>query len=316
MVNYIIRRLGIALVVLFGVTIISFGIINMAPGSPIDMIVDPQMSAADLAAKKTQLGLDKPVYVQYLTWLENLVHGNLGYSMTSNRPVADIIGERIGPTIELMGSALLLGIIIAVPLGILSATKQYSKLDYICTSGSLIGVSMPTFFLGLSLIYIFSLKLGILPSGGMVTLGNEDDIGDKFLHLILPALVLGINMAGVLVRYVRSSMLDVLEQDYLRTARAKGVLERIVILKHALRNALIPIVTVIGLQIATLLGGAVITEQIFSWPGIGRLTIQSILSRDYTTIMGLNLLAAVMVLAANLLTDIIYCVIDPRIKYN
>lgn len=316
MVNYIIRRIAIAIVVLFGVTIISFTIINMAPGSPIDMIVDPQMSASDLAARKAALGLDKPVYVQYMSWMENLLHGNLGYSMTSFRPVSQIIGERILPTLELMGASLLIGLIIAIPLGILSATKQYSILDYICTSGSLLGISMPTFFLGLSLIYIFALKLGLLPSGGMVTIGNEDDIVDKLRHLILPACVLGVNTAGLFVRYVRSSMLEILEQDYLRTARAKGVLEYLVIAKHALRNALIPIVTIIGLQVATLLGGAVITEQIFSWPGIGQLTIQSIMSRDYPTIMGLNLMAAVMVLAANLLTDIVYSVIDPRIKYN
>ncbi|MFL0249588.1 ABC transporter permease [Clostridium neuense] len=316
MLNYIIRRLGIALVVLFGVTIISFAIINMAPGSPLDMIVDPHMTAADLAARKAALGLNKPVYVQYISWLQNLLHGNMGYSLTSFRPVSQIIGERILPTLELMGASLILGIIIAIPLGILSATKQYSVLDYICTTGSLLGISMPTFFLGLTLIYIFALKLGLLPSGGMITLGSDSGFVDGIRHLILPAVVLGVNTAGLFVRYVRSSMLEILEQDYLRTARAKGVIERLVITKHALRNALIPIVTIIGLQIATLLGGATITEQIFSWPGIGQLTIQSIMSRDYPTIMGLNLLAAIMVLFANLLTDIVYSVVDPRIKYS
>lgn len=316
MLNYIIRRLGIALVVLFGVTIISFAIINMAPGSPLDSIVDPHMTASDLAARKAALGLNKPLYVQYITWLQNLLHGNLGYSLTTFRPVSQIIGERIVPTLILMGTSLILGIIIAIPLGILSATKQYSVLDYICTSGSLLGISMPTFFLGLALIYIFALKFHLVPSGGMVSIGNEADIADRIKHLILPAIVLGVNTAGLFVRYVRSSMLEILEQDYLRTARAKGVVERLVIVKHALRNALIPIVTIIGLQIATLLGGACITEQIFSWPGIGQLTIQSIMSRDYSTIMGLNLLAAVMVLLANLLTDIVYSVVDPRIKYS
>lgn len=316
MINYIIRRILIAIPVLIGVTIISFIIINMAPGSPIDMIVDPNMTAADIAAKKQALGLNAPLYVQYLNWVKNVLHGNLGYSMTSYRPVSQIIGERIVPTLMLMGSSLIIGLIIAIPLGILSATKQYSKLDYISTTGSLLGISVPTFFLGLSMIYIFAIKLRLLPSGGMITLGADPSIADKLKHLILPALVLGVNVAGKEVRYVRASMLEILDQDYLRTARAKGLRERIVVNKHGFRNALLPIVTVIGLEITTLLGGAIITEQIFTWPGIGRLTMESILSRDYPTLMGLNLIAAIMVLGANLLTDIIYSVVDPRIKYN
>lgn len=316
MFNYIIRRILIAIPVLIGVTIISFIIINMAPGSPIDMIVDPSISAADIAAKKEALGLNAPLYIQYINWMKNVLHGNLGYSMTSYRPVSQIIGERIVPTLALMGSSLIVGLIIAIPIGILSATKQYSKLDYISTTGSLLGISVPTFFLGLSMIYIFALKLKVFPSGGMVTLGEDPTLGDKFKHLILPALVLGVNVAGKQVRYVRASMLEVLDQDYLRTARAKGLREGIVVNRHGFRNALLPIVTVVGLEITALLGGAVVTEQIFSWPGIGRLTMESILSRDYPTLMGLNLIAALMVLGANLFTDIIYSVVDPRIKYN
>ena len=316
MFNYILRRILIIIPVLIGVTIISFIIINMAPGSPVDMMVDPSISAADIAARKEALGLNDPLYIQYFNWAKNMLHGDMGYSMTSYRPVSEIIGERMGPTFILMGLSLLVGLIIAIPLGIISATKQNSKLDYISTALSLIGISVPVFFLALSFIYIFSLKLKLLPSGGMVTLGRGGDFIDRLKHLILPVSVLGIFVAGKEVRYVRSSMLEILDQDYLRTARSKGLAEALVINKHALRNALIPIVTVIGIEVASLMGGAVITESVFSWPGIGRLTIESIMSRDYPTLMSLNFIAAVIVLGTNLVTDILYSVIDPRIKYK
>lgn len=316
MFSYIIRRILIAIPVLFGVTIISFLIINMAPGSPLDMIIDPNISAADIAARKEALGLNAPLYIQYFHWLVNMLQGNLGYSMTTYRPVTEIIGERIGPTVLLMGSALGVGLLISIPLGILSATKQYSKLDYLCTAGSLFGISVPTFFLGLSSIYIFSLLLKWLPSSGMVTLGTGGDIVDRLEHLIMPMMVLGAFSAGKMVRYVRSCMLEILDQDYLRTARAKGMSESVVINRHALRNGLVPIVTIVGLEVAALLGGAVITEQIFSWPGLGQLTMESVMSRDYSTLMGLNFMAAIVVLGVNLLTDIVYSIVDPRIRYN
>ena len=316
MLSYIVRRLLIAAPVLWGVTVICFAVINLAPGSPLDMIVDPNISAADIAARKEALGLNAPLYVQYFHWLENLLQGNLGYSMTTYRPVAEMIGERIGPTLVLMGAALLIGIVLSIPLGIISATRQYSKLDYLFATGSLLGISVPTFFLGLSSIYIFSLVLKILPSSGMVTLGTGGGIVDRLQHLLMPAMVLGVNVAGKLVRFVRSCMLEILDQDYLRTARAKGLSESIVINRHALRNGLIPIITVVGLEIATLLGGAIITEQIFSWPGIGQLTMESVMSRDYPTLMGLNLFAASVVLGVNLLTDVAYSFADPRIRYN
>jgi ABC-type dipeptide/oligopeptide/nickel transport systems, permease components len=316
MLSYIFRRLLIAIPVLIGVTIISFAVINLAPGSPVDMIVDPNISAADLAARKEALGLNAPLYVQYFHWIENLLQGNLGYSMTTYRPVSEMIGERIGPTVLLMGASLGVGLLIAVPFGILSATKQYSKLDYICTAGSLLGISVPTFFFGLSAIYIFSLLLKWLPSSGMITLGTGGDLPDRLAHLIMPVTVLGAFFAGKMVRYVRSCMLEILDQDYLRTARAKGLPETVVINRHALRNGLIPVVTVVGLEVAALLGGAVITEQIFAWPGLGQLTMESVMSRDYSTLMGLNLLAAVVVMVVNLLTDIIYSLVDPRIRYE
>lgn len=316
MLNYIARRILVAIPVFFGITIIAFFLIYMAPGNPVDMLINPHVTQAALDAKSEALGLNQPVYIQYFKWLSNMLHGNLGYSMKTYRPVAEMIGERIGPTLLLMGLALLVGFMIAIPIGILSATKQYSKLDYVAITGSFLGISIPNFFLGLGLVYIFSVQLKWLPSSGMVDISNGGGFTDRLLHLILPVTVLSANVAGRDVRYIRSSMLEILGQDYLRTARAKGLREFFVINKHALRNALIPIVTILGLEVPIMFAGAVVTEKIFSWPGIGQLTIDSILGRDYPTVMGLNILAAVIVLAANLITDIIYAFVDPRIKYK
>jgi peptide/nickel transport system permease protein len=316
MIQYIIRRIVIAVPVLIGVTIFNFFIINLAPGNPVDMFVNPNMSAADIEAKKEALGLNDPLWEQYGRWMGNLLQGDFGYSFATYEPVMNNIADRFGPTILLMGTALIIAYLIAIPIGILSATRQYSFVDYITTSFSFLGISIPNFFLGLGAIYIFSIVLQLFPTGGMNTLGSTGGFADTFIHLILPAFVLGTAIAGNMVRYVRSSMLEVLGQDYLRTARAKGLREFFVNNKHALRNALIPIVTVIGLDIPLLIGGAVVTEQIFQWPGLGQLTIQSIGSRDYPTLMALNFLAAFTVLFSNLLTDVLYSVVDPRIKYN
>lgn len=316
MFQYIIRRIAIAIPVLFGVTIFNFLIINLAPGNPVDMFINPNMSEADINARKEALGLNDPLWEQYASWMGNLLQGDFGYSFSTYEPVLNNIADRIGPTILLMGSALIIAYLIAIPIGILSATKQYSFTDYFATTFSFFGISIPNFFLGLGAIYIFAILLPIFPTGGMNTLGSSGGILDTLRHLILPAFVLGTAIAGSMVRYVRSSMLEVLGQDYLRTARAKGLHEFVVNNKHALRNALIPIVTIIGLEIPLLIGGAVITEQIFQWPGLGQLTIQSIGSRDYPTLMALNFLAAITVLFSNLFTDIMYSVVDPRIKYN
>jgi peptide/nickel transport system permease protein len=316
MFQYIIRRIVIAIPVLIGVTIFNFFIINLAPGNPVDMFINPNMSAADIDAKKEALGLNDPLWEQYGRWMGNLIQGDFGYSFATYEPVMNNIADRFGPTILLMGTALLIAYLIAIPIGILSATRQYSFVDYLTTSFSFLGISIPNFFLGLGAIYVFSIVLQIFPTGGMNTLGSTGGFADTFMHLILPAFVLGTAIAGNMVRYVRSSMLEVLGQDYLRTARAKGLHDFFVNNKHALRNALIPIVTVIGLDIPLLIGGAVVTEQIFQWPGLGQLTIQSIGSRDYPTLMALNFLAAFTVLFSNLVTDVLYSVVDPRIKYN
>jgi peptide/nickel transport system permease protein len=316
MLTYIIRRILIAIPVLFGITIINFVIINLAPGNPVDMYMSPDTPPELLELRKEQLGLNDPLFVQYFKWLGQLLSGNLGYSFSTNEAVGSIIGERLGQTMLLGFCALLLGLLIALPIGIMSAVRQNSKFDYLMTGLSFVGTSIPQFFLGLLCIYIFAVTLGWLPVGGTETLGGNGGIGDRILHIVLPAIALAVGIAGRKVRYIRASMLDVLKQDYLRTARAKGVKEFFVTNKHALRNALIPVITVVGMEIPLLFGGAVIVEQLFQWPGIGQLTIQSIMSRDYSTIMGLNLVTAVIVLSANLLTDIFYSVADPRIKYN
>ena len=313
--KYILKRILIAIPVLIGITLIDYAIMCLA-GSPLEMLKGPRISDAALQAKEIAAGLDKPLIVQYLVWLWQLLQGNLGYSMKSYEPVSAMIGSHIGPTLLLMGASLALSLLIAVPAGIYSAVKQYSKGDYAVVTASFIGSSIPSFFLALILIYIFTVKLGILPSGGMNTLGMDGSVADTIRHMVLPVTVLAVSLAGSNIRYIRSSFLEILQQDYLRTARAKGIGYKRVIWKHAMRNALLPIVTVIGMQIPMLFGGAVIIEQVFSWPGLGLMTMTAIMGRDYPVIMGVCLLSAVVVLVSNLITDILYALVDPTIQLN
>ena len=313
--KYILKRILIAIPVLIGITLIDYAIMCLA-GSPLEMLKGPRISDTALQAKEIAAGLDKPLIVQYFVWLWQLLQGNLGYSMKSYEPVSAMIGSHIGPTLLLMGASLILSLLIAVPAGIYSAVKQYSKGDYAVVTASFIGSSIPSFFLALILIYIFTVKLGILPSGGMNTLGMDGSVADTIRHMVLPVTVLAVSLAGSNIRYIRSSFLEILQQDYLRTARAKGIGYKRVIWKHAMRNALLPIVTVIGMQIPMLFGGAVIIEQVFSWPGLGLMTMTAIMGRDYPVIMGVCLLSAVVVLVSNLITDILYALVDPTIQLN
>jgi peptide/nickel transport system permease protein len=301
---------------LLGVSVVNFAIIRLAPGSPMDLMASPTMSAETRARLEHTMGFDAPVYRQYASWLLRVVRGDLGYSYTSYRPVAAVIAERLPATLLLMGSALLVGLALAIPLGVVSALKQRRLFDYLAAFAAFAGVSTPNFFLALGLIYCFSVKFKVFPSSGMYTLGAEGGAADLLRHLAMPCAVLAVNICGRFIRYVRSSMLDVLHQDYLRTAAAKGVpfLPRLGV--HAFRNALLPVITLVGLEIPGLFSGAVVTEQIFSWPGIGRLTIDSVMTRDYPVLMGLNLMATLMVLVAGLLTDILYGLADPRINYG
>lgn len=312
--KYALKKILLALPVLLGITLIDYAIMCMA-GNPMDMMISPRATQEAVAFKAQQLGLDQPMLVQYVRWLGQVVQGDLGFSYKSYQPVADIIGSHIGPTLLLMGVSLLLGLLIAVPAGIYSAVHRYQKRDFAVVTASFLGSSIPSFFLALILIYVFTVRLGLLPSSGMSTAGTGGDFWDVVRHLIMPATVLAVSVAGSNIRYIRSAVLEILEMDYLRTARAKGIGRFRVINKHALRNALLPIVTVIGMQIPTLFGGAVIIEQIFAWPGLGLITMSAITGRDYPVIMGVCLLSAVVVQATNLLTDLMYALVDPTIKY-
>ena len=312
--KYVAKKILLALPVLLGITLIDYLIMCLA-GSPLDMMISPRATQEAVSMKAQQLGLDQPVLVQYLSWLGQLFQGNLGYSYKSYQPVAEMIGSQMAPTLLLMGVSLVLGLLIAVPAGIYSAIHRYQKRDFAVVTASFFGSSIPGFFLALILIYVFNVRLGWLPSSGMFTPGTGGDFWDVVRHLIMPAVVLAVSVAGSNIRYIRSAMLEILEMDYLRTAKAKGIGRFLVINKHALRNALLPIVTVIGMQIPTLFGGAVIIEQIFSWPGLGLVTMNAITGRDYPVIMGVCLLSAVVVQVSNLLTDIVYALVDPTIKY-
>ena len=260
------------------------------------------------------MGLDKPVWQQYLIWVGGVLRGDLGISYIDQRPVATQIWQRLPKTVLLTGTALLLSLGLALPIGVIAAVKQYSWFDNISTIFSTAGISLPSFWLGLMCILIFSVRLGWFPSGGVVTIGQPFSMGDLLKHLVMPAFVLAtISIAGW-SRYIRGSMLEVVRQDYVRTARAKGLREQLVIVRHALRNALIPVATLMGLSIPDLVGGALITETIFSWPGIGRLAWHATTKRDYPIIMGVVVMATVMVIFGNLMADIAYGLLDPRIK--
>ena len=315
MLNYILKKLLMALPVLLGITILDFALMSLA-GSPVDMMTGPRMSQEAIALRAAEWGLDQPVWKQYLGWLGDVLQGNLGYSYESYEPVTKIIGEKIGPTLLLMGSSLLLGLLIAIPAGVYSAIHRYKKRDYAVVTTSFFLSSVPGFFLALILVYVFHVTLGWLPSSGMTTPNTGGDAADILRHMVMPVTVLAAGVAGGNIRYVRSAVLEILEMDYVRTAKAKGLGRRLVVGRHVWRNALLSIVTVVGMQLPTLLGGAVIVEQVFSWPGLGLETFSAITSRDYPVVMGVCLLSAAVVLLANLVTDIIYARVDPTIRYD
>jgi peptide/nickel transport system permease protein len=312
---YLFKRILIALPVLLGVTAISYAIISLAPGNAVDILIDPNQTPGQAQRMREELGLNQPIPVRYAKWLGELTRGNLGYSFLTRRPVAERVRERLFPTLSLAFAAILIAYVVALPVGVISATRQYSAADYLSTAIALVGNSLPTFFLGLGFIYLFSVRTRWFPTGGMSTMGQTPTFSDLLLHITLPALVLGMSIMGAVMRYARSSMLEVMRQDFVRTARAKGVPGRKVLYKHALRNALIPVITLLGIQLPVLIGGAIITEQVFGWPGMGRLTIEAITQRDYPVLMALNLLTAAMVVAGGLFSDVLYAVVDPRIRY-
>ena len=316
MASYILRRTLYAIPLLFLITIISFGMMQMAPGDPTALMLDPMIKKENLEAYKESYGLNDNVVVQYVRWLGNMVQGNFGESLIRQGvPVIDLITARLPNTLLLMLVSSIIAFIISIPLGVISATKRNTMTDYSITFASFLGIATPNFWIGLVLIMFLSVNLGWFPTGGVSTLGAPFSLWDRIHHLILPALVLATaDMAG-LTRYSRSSMLDVLRQDYIRTAKANGFKNSTVIFKHGFRNGLIPIITILGLMLPSFIGGSVIIESIFAWPGIGLLFVEAAFQRDYPVIMAVVVIAATLVVVGNLLADILYAVFDPRIEY-
>ncbi len=291
--------------ILIGMTIIVFLILHLSPGDPVDLIVGPNVTPEVYENIRNKLGLDQPLIIQYFKFVGNLLKGDLGTSILQQRPVSEIIKERFPITLELGIVSLLISFAIAIPAGIIAAIKQNKWPDYVCMTGALIGMSMPTFWFGLLLLYFFAYKYRLFPISGYGT----------WKHLVLPAITMGLTDAAVTARMVRSSMLEVVRQDYIRTARSKGLHERVVINQHALKNALIPIITLLGLRIGWILGGSVILEIVFSRPGLGRLIVDAIFSRDYPVVQGAMVVLTASIILGNILADILYAVVDPRIKY-
>ena len=331
---YIIKRLIQLIPVIIGVTIIAFSLIHLAPGDPARTMLGQHATQQELNEIREKYGLDEPIYVQYAIWLNGVLHGDLGRSILTKELVVIEITERFPNTIELAIAAMIFAIIIGGLAGIISATKQYSITDYTVMGIALFGISMPVFWLGIMLMLIFGVILGWLPIGGRIDLiipfqrvtgfmildsiitGNFNALISILKHLILPAIALGTIPMAIIARVTRSSMLEVLRQDFIRTERAKGLSERVVIYKHALRNAMVPVVTVIGLNFGLLLSGAILTETVFSWPGLGRLVVNAVYQRDYPLVVGCILIFAIVFVIVNLITDILYTFIDPRIKYE
>lgn len=321
--TYIVRRLLVLIPTLFLITLIIFVLMRLAPGDPITILFASSRKSPSpeiIDAVRKELGLDQPIPMQYLIWLGKLLRGDLGYSYVSFQPVSEMIGIRIGRTLELMLVAEIVSVGLAIVLGVICAVKHHSVTDAVFSLGALIGYSVPSFWIGLMGLLVFSKGLGWLPSFGVETKGVTFSLFgvwfDHLKHLLLPAAVLIVGYIAYLFRLVRSSMLEVLRQDYIVTARAKGLKERVVVYKHALRNALLPVVTYEGYSIGFLLGGAAIVETVFSWPGLGKFAVDLALRRDYPPLMALSLVIAVMVLLGNLCADIAYAIVDPRIRYD
>ncbi len=324
MTQYIIRRIIQAIPLLLIISLTVFVLMNLIPGGPLAAYENnPNISAEDLMRLRSELGLDAPIHVRYWKWLTAVVTGDWGISEVTRRPALVEITEKLPNTLYLSVTAFLCALLIAIPVGILSAVRQYSALDHIATTLAFIGQSMPVFWFGLILIIIFNATIKdpltggpLLPGGGMFTIGAPFSVEDRVRHLILPTTVLAFFSLGHHIRYMRAGMLDVLHQDYIRTAHAKGLTERAVLAKHAFKNSILPVVTIIGLEIPGLFAGAVITETIFSWPGMGRLFFNSIERGDYAVMMGILMMSASLIVAFGLITDIVYAFLDPRIRFD
>ncbi len=317
MLRYLGRRLLATVPILLGVMAVAFGLINAMPGDPVSMMLNPNamdLTSSAAQAQRLLLGLDQPLPVRFLLWLREAAMGNLGYSAATGEAVLPLVLSRFVSTAELAGPALLVAVLLAIALGTVAATHQGGRVDYSLTGLGVLSVSLPSFFLGLGGIYLFSLRLGWLPTAGKTFPGEAPSFGGFLLHLVLPCAVLALLTTAELMRYVRASLLDVLGAPFLKSARAKGLRPRRILFAHALRNGLLPLITVVGTRVPQLLGGAVITETIFQWPGAGMLSVNAIAGRDYPVLMGVLLLSAVVVLGCNLLTDLLYARADPRVR--
>jgi peptide/nickel transport system permease protein len=325
MLKYTIKRLLLAVPLVLGIITATFFMSHLAPGDPMDMYLEPrrqsQMDPQVIELLREKYGLDQPVHVQYVTWVKNLAKGDLGESFRFRRPVKDLLVEALPYTLQLTFLAIVLDALVGISLGIISAVKQYTKLDKAVTVGSLVVYAIPSFWLALMLIMVFSVNLGWFPTSQTRSMNYDDltamgRILDRMWHLVLPVFIMGIAGAAGTARYMRSRLLEVLNEDYIMAARARGFRERTVIVKHALRNAMIPIVTIYGMSLPFLLGGAAIIETIFAWPGMGRLTVNAVGGRDYPIIMATVTIAAILTVLGNLLADITYAAVDPRVSYD
>jgi peptide/nickel transport system permease protein len=317
---YFFRRLLISIPVLIGITIAAFFVLSAAPGDPVLARLDPEvlsrLTPADIEARRRELGLDQPIPIRYIRWLGDVLQGNLGYSLVSGRPIAAEVGARLGPSLTLMVVAATIALLVGLPFGVISAVKQYGRLDYTLSGFTIFMISTPTFVLGLVALYLFGVTLKILPVGELFTFGKEHDIVDRAAHIVMPALILGLANAAQLMRYTRASMLEVLGSDYITTARAKGLASRVVLVRHALRNALIPVITILAILLPELIAGAVITETVFNWPGLGQLAVRAARDRDPALLMGVVLIVGTFTIVASIVADFAYSIADPRIRYD
>jgi len=321
MYRFLARRLAQSLVVFAGLSVLLFTLLVLTPGDPVELLASslPDVQSEDIARLRKYYGLDDPVYIRYFKWARTVVKGDLGYSRTYGQPVSHLIRQRLGNTLQLLTGAFLIAFSVGVGIGVYSALHQYSFLDYVATLFSFAGLAMPVFWQGILFILLFAVWLPWFPAGGMITPGVASGapmVLDRLRHLVLPTVVLATVGMASWVRYSRSSMLEVIRQDYVRTARAKGLADHIVTRKHAVRNALIPIITLVALAIPGILDGAVVTETVFSWPGMGLLLFQAVLGHDHAVAMAVLLFLAVATILANLMADVTYALVDPRIRYE
>jgi peptide/nickel transport system permease protein len=318
LVTYVVRRVAIAIPVLLIISVFGFVVLALAPGDPIKARMDREtllsLTPQQLEERRAAMGLTDPLPVQYLGWLGGVLQGDLGYSISTGQPVSEEIGARIGPTLVLMGATLLIAALVGIPIGIIAAAHRNGAVDYVLSSFTMVMISTPTFLLGLIAIFVFAVTLKWLPAGGFSTIGKDPNPTDTLRYLVMPALILGLVNAAPLARYTRASVLDVLSSDYITTARSKGLDERAILVRHAFRNALLPVITLLALLLPELVAGAVITEQVFGWAGIGRLAVQAAQSRDASVMMAIMMMVAIAVAVANIVADVLYARADPRIR--